>query len=120
MEITWPERRQDVLNALDVLAAEVHRAESDRNQTTPTLTDAVHWLIDDTFWDVRDPAEDIGALLLDEHEANAIRSVVASVEVIARRQGTTASDALWFDDPEWPLVTSRAARAASELRGFAR
>ncbi|WP_445321606.1 SCO4402 family protein [Nocardioides sp. GXZ039] len=112
MGVEWPGRREDVLNALDILASATPSAE------WPTLTEAVHWLVDDTFWDARDPKEDIGALLVDEHEAAAIRSVVSAVVAVSQRQGPTASDQAWLDDSGWPMVQKLAARAATALRGF--
>lgn len=112
MGVEWPDRREDVLNALDILAS------SDPSAEWPTLTEAVHWLVDDTFWDVRDPKEDIGALLVDEQEAAAIRSVVSAVMAVSERQGPTASDQAWLDDSGWPMVRNLAARAATALRGF--
>ena len=112
MGVEWPDRREDVLNALDILASPNPSAE------WPTLTEAVHWLVDDTFWDVRDPKEDIGALLVDEHEAAAVRSVVSAVGAVAERQGPTASDQAWLDDFSWPIVRKLAARTATAMRGF--
>lgn len=82
----------------------------------PTTTDAVHWLVDDTFWDVRDPAEDIGALLANDEEAAAIRGVVACVVAVSEGQGPTASDQAWFEDPQWPNVRDSATRAAKTMR----
>ncbi|WP_374454255.1 hypothetical protein [Nocardioides sp.] len=105
MGVEWPDRREDVLNALDILASPNPSAE------WPTLTEAVHWLVDDTFWDVRDPKEDIAALLIDEHEAAAVRSVVRAVVAVSERQGPTASDQVWLDDASWPMVRKLAARA---------
>lgn len=113
MGVEWPDRREDVLNALDILASPNPSAE------WPTLTEAVHWLVDDTFWDVRDPTEDIGALLFDEHEAAAVRSVVSAVLGVSERQGPTAADQSWLDDSSWPTVRKLAARTATAMRGFA-
>ena len=112
MGVEQPDRREDVLNALDILASPNPSAE------WPTLTEAVHWLVDDTFWDVRDPEEDIGALLVDEHEAEAIRSVVRAVVAVSERQGPTASDRAWLNDFSWPVVSELAARTARAMRGL--
>lgn len=117
MGVEWPNRREDVLNALDILAAPP--VDSARKEEWPGLTDAVHWLVDDTFWDMRDPAEDIGELLVDEHEAAAVREVVRRLVAVSGRQGPTAPDQAWFDDPGWPMVRKMARRAATAMRGFA-
>lgn len=111
MGVEWPDRREDVLNALDILSS------PDPSAEWPTLTEAVHWLVDDTFWDVRDPTEDIGALLADEDEAAAIRSVVRVLVAVSERQGPTAPDQAWLDDSGWPMVRKLAARAATAMRG---
>lgn len=113
MGVEWPDRRGDVLNALDILAS------PDPSTEWPTLTEAVHWLVDDTFWDVRDPEEDIGALLVDEHETQAVRSVARAVAAVSERHGPTAPDQTWLDDSTWPMVRKFAARAATAMRGFA-
>lgn len=114
MIVEWPDRRQDVLNALDILSKA--GASADEADMWPTTTDAVHWLVDDTFWDVRDPAEDIGALLANDEEAAAIRGVVACVVAVSEGQGPTASDQAWFEDPQWPNVRDSATRAAKTMR----
>jgi hypothetical protein len=116
MGVEWPFRRQDVLNALDILST-TPGVPKDGSAPWPTMTDAVHWLVDDTFWDVRDPAEDIGSLLLDEHEAAAIRGVVAAVVAVSERP--TPPDQEWFDDPGWPVVRKLARRAGVVMHGFA-
>lgn len=113
MGVEWPDRRGDVLNALGILASPNPSAE------WPTLTDALHWLVDDTFWDVRDPAEDIGALLVDEHEAAAVRLVVRALVAVSERQGSTATDQTWLNDSGWPMVRKLAKRAEIMMRGFA-
>ena len=56
----------------------------------------VHWLVDDTAWDVHDLAESIGAILRNDAEADAVRAVVAAVVAVSDRQGVTAPDASWF------------------------
>lgn len=118
MGVEWQDRRQDVLNALDILST-MPGVLQDGSARWPTMTDAVHWLVDDTFWDIRDPAEDIGALLVDEHEADAIRGVVGAVASVAERQGPTAPDQAWFDDPGWPALRKLARRAGVAMRGLA-
>lgn len=56
MDIEWPDLRQDVLNALDVLAAEPPILdENGHDPRWPDLKNAVHWLVDDTFWDTATP-----------------------------------------------------------------
>lgn len=90
VDVAWSDRREDVLSALRVLAAEPPVLDNESRDTRrPDLTNAVHWLIDDTSWDLQDPVTSIGTILRNGHEADAVREVVA----VSERQGTTISDA---------------------------
>jgi hypothetical protein len=117
MEIAWPDRRSDVLNALDALASGPPPLTSDGSDPRwPDLTNAVHWLVDDTWWDHNNPRESIGKVLRNDNEAHAVEQVVKVVVTVSERQGSTASDAQWFGDPDWPEVRKLAAQAAAMLR----
>ncbi|OXM43049.1 SCO4402 family protein [Amycolatopsis alba] len=116
MDVARPERREDVLSALRVLAAEplvLDGAGGDARW--PGLTDAVHWLVDDTPWDLVDPITSIGTILRDDHEANAVREVVAAIISVSARQGSMSSDAAWFGDSGWREVRRTAADALTCL-----
>jgi hypothetical protein len=78
------------------------------------LDNAVHWVVDDTWWDERDPLASIGEILRDAEEAEAVRRVVAEVVGVSSRQ--SSADADWFGDPRWPEVRESAAEAAALLR----
>ena len=117
MEIAWPDRRSDVLNALDALASEPPTLTSDGSAPRwPDLTNSVHWLVDDTWWDLNNPRKSIGTVLRDDNEADAVDQVVKLIVTISERQGPTASDAQWFGDTDWPQVRRLAAQAAATLR----
>ena len=78
MDVEWPDRRADVLAALDCLASAPPELSGDEaDPRWADLTNAVHWLVDDTWWDQRDPRADIGLILANESEADATRAVVA-------------------------------------------
>jgi len=114
--VKWPDRRGDVLNGLDTLAEEPPRLAGDEpDPRWPDVTNAIHWVLDDTWWDQRDPREDIGDLLRDEREAEAVERVVRAIVTVAGRQAGR-SDAHWFGDPDWPRVRDLAAHAAVMLR----
>ncbi|WP_051972567.1 SCO4402 family protein [Amycolatopsis japonica] len=116
MDVEWPERREDVLAALRVLAAEPPVLDgAGRDTRWPDLANAVHWLVDDTPWDVVDPATSIGTILRDGHEGDAIREVVAAVVAVSDRQGPTSSDAAWFGDSGWSEVRRLATQALTCL-----
>jgi hypothetical protein len=117
MEIAWPDRRSDVLNALDALASEPPTLTSDESDPRwPDLTNSVHWLVDDTSWDHDSPRDSIGTVLRDENEADAVEHVVKVLVTVSERQGATAADAQWYADADWPEVRRLAARAAATLR----
>jgi len=115
VNVTWPDRRADVIVGLEALAAAPPMLDgSQLNPQWPDLTNAVHWVVDDTWWDRQDPAGSVGSILRDETEATTIRAVVELILRVSERQGPTAPDTSWFADPEWPLVRQRAL-VASEL-----
>jgi hypothetical protein len=117
VRIAYPDRRGDVLNARDVLAAEPPSLTDDENDPRwPDLKNSVHWLVDDTFWDQFDPRDSIGTLLRDEIEAAAVEGFVKVIVTISERQGATATDAQWFGDANWPDVRRLATQAAATLR----
>ncbi|WP_427886938.1 SCO4402 family protein [Kribbella sp. GL6] len=99
MDVQWPARRRDVIEALDVLASEPPTTDgAGHDPRWPDVTNAVHWLVDDTFWDIHDPADSIGTILRDQREAVVVRRVVAAVVAVSERQGATSTDARWFAD----------------------
>lgn len=114
--VAWPGRRADVMNALDVLAAfRPELTDDGKDPRWPDVTVAVHWLVDDTGWEVQDPVASVGTILRDETEAHAIRDIVAAVVLASNRQGPTASDAHWFRDEGWSEVRRAAGNAAAVL-----
>jgi hypothetical protein len=117
MDLEWPERRADLLAALDCLASAPPELSGDElDPRWPDLTNAVHWLVDDTRWDQRDPRSDIGLILANEAEADAARAAVAAVLAVAGRTGATAGDRVWFGDPSWGMVQELSARAGRLMR----
>ncbi len=116
VNVAWPERREDVISALVVLAAERPALDgAGRDTRFPDLTNAVHWLVDDTPWDLVDPVTSVGTILCNGDEADVIRAVVAAVVAVSDRQGAVASDAAWFGDRGWCEVRRLAAEALTCL-----
>jgi hypothetical protein len=114
--VEWKYRRLDVLTGLDLLTRPP--AEPER---WPGVGEGIDWVVNDTFWDQHDPAQDIGVLLVDEREAAAVREVVASVVAICDRPYDPAedpgSDDGWYAHPRWPVLRDQALRALAVLRG---
>jgi hypothetical protein len=111
MTVEWPDRRLDIIAALNVLAAP-DPAVPDRH---PSLTDPIHWLIDDTWWDKHDPAPDIGKLLIGAAEAQAIRDVLAPLEEILHDLGPVAPDEEYVQDDRWHHVAAAASACLRKL-----
>ncbi|MGC4893878.1 SCO4402 family protein [Micromonospora sp. DT31] len=105
--IAWPDRRADVVAALSVLAALRPHART----SWPGLTEAVHWLVDDTFWDQRSPVADIGTILGDADEADAITATLEPLSAVLDELGPTAADDDYLTHPRWREVAHAAADA---------
>ncbi|MET7951230.1 hypothetical protein [Micromonospora sp. NPDC005324] len=111
--IAWPDRRADIITALAVLATlRPHTPTS-----WPGLTEAVHWLIDDTFWDQRSPSSDIGTILSRANEADAITATLKPLSAILDELGPTAADDDYLTHPRWHEVTHAAADAHQLMTG---
>lgn len=100
VEVRWPDRRADIIKALEALAAE-DAADPSR---WPDLTNAVHWLVDDTDWDSHDPALDVGTLLASETEARAVREVLGPLLTIPSALGPVAPGSDFVTHQTWPEV----------------
>lgn len=117
IDVEWPGRRGDVLAALELLESEPPLLDSNgRDPRWPDLTNAVHWLVDDTVWDHFDPSESIGTILRAETEATAIRAVVSALLEVADRQ-RSGTDSSWFEDARWHSVRELA-RVAIDAMPF--
>ena len=104
-----------MINGLDTLASTPPALQANqRDPRWPDLKNAIHWVVDDTWWDHQDPADSVGLILRDESEAAAVRAVVTLVVRVSERQGAQAPAASWFADPDWSAVR-QVALAALEL-----
>ena len=103
-------QREDVIEGLKVLA-NPEPAEG----RWPDLTAAIHWVVDDTFWDQHDPADDIGHTLRDALEAAGVRELVARLGEGCSSLGE-APDADYFAHPLWALVQDLARECLSILQ----
>ena len=111
--VMWPDRRADIINAVHILAL----LRPDTPAGWPGLTEAVHWLIDDTFWDQRDPRSDVGSILSSADEARAVSSVVSSLLTVLDASGPTRADDDYLNHPHWHQVTRTATHAHRLLSG---
>ncbi|NUW31587.1 hypothetical protein HTZ77_09130 [Nonomuraea sp. SMC257] len=101
-QVRWPERREDVLEALRALGDRDHQDLHWRSgKGWPDLTAAVHWLIDDTFIDQHGARALIPHLFLDQREADLVQTVVDALLHVLDDLGPTAPDKAYLDHPEW-------------------
>jgi hypothetical protein len=106
-----------VINRLDTLASTPPATRpSSANPRSPDLNNAVHWVMDDSWWHHQDPAERVRLILHDENEARALRAVVELVVRVSERHGAAATDAMWFADPDWSEVRQLALFASTPMR----
>lgn len=108
--ISWPGRRGDIVAALERLAT---ISPSSLNEW-PDLKNAIHCLVDDTFWDEHPPSQEIGLLLHNETEAKAIDRVLRPLLTILDALGPVGSHIDYLNHDAWPEV-SVAARSAADL-----
>lgn len=105
-------RRGDVREALLLLSSDVPAlTPSGMDPRWPSLTEAIHWLVDDTWWDLRDPSDDVGVYLRSSAEADALRLLVRAIMDVHDRHGPLAPHAAWYGDPAWPQVQALARQA---------
>src|ERR671910_1046801 len=110
--------RIDVIAALEVLTdRRVHARWEASEGTTPSLDDAVHWLIDDTWLDRRratstGPRPD---LFLSADEAETVQAAVDALdELIAELGDVPPSE--YVRHAAWQLVVHRCRLALDALR----
>ncbi|MGW6443862.1 SCO4402 family protein [Lentzea sp. NPDC055074] len=99
-ELRSPGIRADIVAALDVLVT----VTPETVERWPGLTEAVHWLVDDTFWDEGDVAESIGWTLRDMREVVAIRALLVPLLVVLDELGPHEPDPAYLRHPRWPDV----------------
>lgn len=89
----------------------------------PGLTEAVHWLIDDTGWDhyyetgheIFNPDRAIGDILRDRNEVAAISAVLAPLLDVLGDLGPLRPDTEYLDHQRWPEVAAAARSACASL-----
>jgi|SRR4051812_36106517 hypothetical protein len=119
-EIEWPGRRGEIVDALQFFATirTVSLQEQDQD-----FTNAVHALVDDTFWDLYyeegnerfNPVASIGRILRDHHEVDLIAAVLDPLLTVLRDLGPVRPDPEYLAHPRWPDVATTAAAAHQAL-----
>jgi hypothetical protein len=111
-EVRFPYMRADVVDAIELLST----LPLDEPIAWHDLTEAVHGVVDDTYWDRRSPKESVGVLLRDDEEAEAVQAVVTPLLAILGELGPTAPDDLYFAHPSWDEVRHASSQALRLLK----
>ncbi len=111
-----PYLRQQLITTLRILADwdYQYRAWVQHDFPEPIKYDcfdyAIHLLFDDTPL-AEDPEREVGFILKDETEVEAVRQVVKAVDNVLNTLGTEASDEEYIRCPEWNDVIAAATTA---------
>lgn len=70
----------------------------------------IHSLYDNTDLS-KDPSSAVGDFLYDEAEAEAMRSIISSLDVVFDKYGLELKDAQYLQKPEWREVVEAAIKA---------
>jgi hypothetical protein len=112
VKVAWEGQRADVIEALRALSDDNLRQSWSRGESiAPSLTDAVHWLVDDTWLDTRPASSLIPEVFVDHAEAGAIDRAVKALLVVLDGHGPLAEDREYLEHSNWPNVVE-ASRAA--------
>ena len=109
--VEFPDWRADVAAGLARLAQITPRDLGE----WPDLSNAIHWVVDDTWWDHRSPRGDVSLLLTDQDEAAAVEAVLDPLLKILDELGPVAPDVDYVQHPSWPLVAAAALKAQQLL-----
>lgn len=114
--VSLPGQRGDIRNALWLLSdRELHDMWRAGESTSSSLTDAVHWLVDDTWLDTRPAADLVPDVLRSNAEADALDLVVALLLRILDELGGVAPVTEYVESNRWPAVVEAAAAAQLTL-----
>ncbi len=115
--VQWPGPRGDLVNALQLLCdTDLHDRWRAGEKTWPDFTEAVHWLIDDTWLDHGPALERIPELLANQDEAMAIDQAASALIGLLDDLGPHTPDSAYLVHPGWPEVV-RTACAALRVMG---
>jgi hypothetical protein len=103
-------QRLDVKEGLRVLGSS-----SEPPSTWPDLTNAIHWVVDDTWWDHRPPEASIPSILRNEYEALLIGDAVQKLLAVLDEVGPTAPEHEYTGHDAWPAVRTSCQRAYDAL-----
>ena len=107
-DVRYPGLRGEVIDALELFTV---LSPQNVGQRVGDLTNAIHGLVDDTFWDMRDPSEDIGYRLRDGEEVAAINAVLEPLLVVTGELGPVRPDVEYLRHRRWPDVVAGAGAA---------
>lgn len=83
--------------------------------TSPSLTDAVHWLIDDTRLDTKSAVTLVPELFISNTEAAAVDAAVEALLAVLENLGPTQPDLKYVEHNGWARVVDCSADALAIL-----
>jgi hypothetical protein len=90
-------------------------------ESWPGLTEAVHWLVDDTGWDFHPPHDgDVGTILASRDEVDAVTATLEPLLAILDELGPFAADSDYLNHPRWNQVAQVATNAHQLMVGTSR
>jgi hypothetical protein len=106
--LKYPDWRENIVAGLEFFASRTFAS-----QEWPDVTNAVHWIIDDTSWDKHPPRDDLGILIWNDEEATAVHAVVRLLLACLDEMTSDVPDFVYFAHPR-----AAAVRAASKSAVF--
>ena len=115
-DVARDSQRADVIEALRVLSDSDHQARWLRGEaTSPSLTDAVHWLVDDTWLDTKSAIALVPDVFADAEEAAAVDAAVTALIIVLDALGPMQPDREYLEHPGWRDVVSASRQALALL-----
>lgn len=118
LSVRFPQFRRDVIAGLEAFSSHQLAVSWRAGESTfPSITDAVHWIIDDTWWDTKPVADSVGLLLTSPAEAEAVGAAVEAVLAVVEAVGPDSSDAAFAAHDLFPAAQERCRAALEVMQG---
>ncbi|MGC4760883.1 SCO4402 family protein [Micromonospora trifolii] len=118
-EVRFPDLRNEIVRAVKALADPAYQWSAWVRRELPPgrydeFTHRIHILYDDTAV-LEDPNAAIGIYLRSQEEADAMRNLAQTLDVLFDECGMELPDEAYLRAPGWPAVVQAANRALSTL-----
>ena len=117
-KLKFPAMRVDLVAFVAILADEVHQQsawiQGNRMSVWDNFDEIVHFFYDDTSLN-SEPERYIGKILLNQAEAEFVKSLISALDNLFDSYGTNRSDEFYINSAQWKDITSRAQRLSALL-----